>query len=150
MVHCASRQSSYLNFLLYNRRESGRTAQVTIQHQSIQTAVEQQDQGAQATADMTEYSVQVPEETAERATLTDVSNTTGTLSTDTQTEFDMADSGHQHGSSYNDFIEAGTGTDPYTTKAAAEALYKLTDFAIETNGTLHLNIRMLSYQHYDV
>ena len=87
----------------FNRRAFGKTtprtprhARVATQYQYIQTAAKQQDQDAQATADMNEGAVQATEETTEQATLTDVSNTTGTRTANAQTEFAMTDVGQQH------------------------------------------------------
>ena len=97
--------------------------------------MDQQDHDTKATADVNDDTVQATEETADQMTLTDVSNTTGTLSADAQTEFALEDVGLQHGPSHSDFTEAGTETVPYTAETEAEALYDLTEFAIEANGT---------------
>ena len=59
--------------------------------------MDQQDHDTKATADVNDDTVQATEETADQMTLTDVSNTTGTLSADAQTEFALEDVGLQHG-----------------------------------------------------
>ena len=61
--------------------------------------------------------------------------TTGTRKATTQTELDPADTAHKHGASHSKFVDAGTEMDPYTAEAEADAIYDLTDFAKETNGT---------------
>ena len=77
--------------------------------------------------------MQVPEARADQATLTDVSNTTGTRPADAQTEFAMTDAEIQHESSDHDLTESETET----AETEVEALYDLTDFAMKTNGRLY-------------
>ena len=118
------------NFVLFLFRNaygvSAHEKKPQMRHMAVQYNVPTKDQELQTSVDVNDT-----------ATLTDVSNTTGTQPADAQTDlsaFNTTEVQTQHGPSYSEFADANTGTEKTGIDSNADAIYDLSYFAEEKHS----------------